>query len=103
MSRCTTLLRSVQTLATALALAATTWRIFEAEVARRTEDAEAEYREAVQSRKRQRDAESLGPRGVVAATKDDCSVHSKICETEGRCDAIDNVCVLANPEPVDTP
>ena len=56
---------------------------------------EAEYREAVQSRKRQRDAESLGPRGVVlhvsglAGSDTDREALSALCAAHGEVAFVD--------------
>ena len=56
---------------------------------------EAEYREAVQSRKRQRDAESLGPRGVVlhvsglAGSDTDRESLSALCAAHGEVAFVD--------------
>ncbi len=35
----------------------------------------------------------------VAASTADCTDHSDACSKEGRCDALDGVCVFANPDP----
>ena len=56
---------------------------------------ETEYREAVQSRKRQRDAESLGPRGVVlhvsglAGSDTDREALSALCAAHGEVAFVD--------------